>query len=239
MNRLIETLSPDARALMERDFEHVELKRRDVLYGAGSAVEHVYFPTTGLVSIVVTMLSGRTAETSIVGQDGMVCSAIVFDVNIALDEATVEVAGTGVRIQTRKFIAAYQQNEHLRNVINRYHALMLAEARQSVACNALHPAEKRLCRLIADAQDRTGQRELALTQEFLSAMLGLRRSTVTQLYPDLQDVGIMSNKRGMITILDPDALRAGACECYGIIKKRSAEVFPEWDSLGPSKQVSG
>lgn len=235
MNRLIETLPVDARARIERELEPVKLNKEDVLYHDGSIVEYVHFPNSGLISVVVTMLSGRTAETSVVGQDGMVCSAVVLDVNVALDEATVEIAGDGVRIPARKFIAAYRDNERLRNVVNRYNALMLAEARQSVACNALHSAENRLCRLLADAQDRTGRKDLPLTQEFLSRMLGLRRPTVTQLYPELQDRGVINNERGIIKIRDPDALRAAACECYQIIKRRSEQVFPEWGSIGPAR----
>ena len=134
-------------------------------------------------------------------------------------------------MRTEPFIAAYRDNEALRTAVNRYHALLIAESRQSTACNALHNAEQRLCRWLADARDRTGSNELPLTQEFLGRMLGLRRSTVTEIYAVLQDQGLVSLTRGRTTILNPEALQARACECYGILRERITKIFPDWAGL--------
>jgi CRP-like cAMP-binding protein len=229
MNRLIATLPDEARALIGPHLEDVQLGAKEVLYRAGDPIEYVYFPHSGLVSLVVTMESGRTAECAVVGQDGMVCSAIVLDVLDAMDQATVEIPGAAARIASRMFTTIYRESEELRSVINRYHALLLSEARQSVACNALHGAERRLCRLLAEIQDRTGYEKLPLTQEYLSRLLGLRRSSVTDLYPTLEERGILKGTRGYVEIVRPTALREHACECYSILKQRSKDMFPEWD----------
>lgn len=234
MNQLLESLPQDAFRIIEPHLERVALRPADVLYFADQRVDHVHFPTGGLVSIVVVMNSGQTAETSLVGRDGMVCSAVVLDVQDAIDQATVEIPTEAFRIRTEPFIAAYRKNEALRTSVNRYHALLIAESRQSTACNALHNAEQRLCRWLADACDRTGSDELPLTQEFLGRMLGLRRSTVTEIYAVLQAQGLVSLTRGHTTILNPQALRNRACECYGILKIRITRIFPDWAVLRPA-----
>ena len=230
MNELLSLLPPEVCSLLDRHLERVELKTGDVLYRAGSPIEYIYFPDNGLVSIVVTMESGETAETSIVGREGMVCSAIVLDVNDAIEQATAELPGHARRISSKAFINLYSQNEKLRSLVNRYHALMFAEARQSVACNSLHQAPERLCRWLSNARDRTGQDTLPLTQEFLARMLGVNRSTITSLYPLLEKGGLIRGTRGHVEILDLDGLRASACECYGVLRKRSEQIFPEYAS---------
>ena len=147
MNQFIASLPVEARVAIEPDFDPVPLQMGEVLHRVGGPVDYVYFPISGLVSVVITMGSGQTAATSIIGREGMVCSAIVLDVNRALDQATVELPGTAIRIHSRAFIAAYRKCEPLRRMLNRYHGLMLAEARQSVACNALHDVQHRLVSL--------------------------------------------------------------------------------------------
>jgi CRP-like cAMP-binding protein len=231
MNQFIAALPNEARISIEPDFEPVPLQMGDVLHRVGGPVDYVYFPISGLVSIVVTMESGQTADTSIVGREGMVCSAIVLDVNHALDQATVEIPGDAIRIHSRVFIAAYRKCEPLRSMLNRYHALMLAEARQSIACNALHDVEHRLCRWLAEAQDRTGSDQLALTHEFLARMLDVQRSTISVICPPLRDAGIVLYGRGNMKILDANRLRESACECYRILRNRAAVIFPEWDVI--------
>jgi CRP-like cAMP-binding protein len=228
MNQLLASLPQEVRSLLDPDLQRVEMRRGDVLYYADQPVEHVFFPNGGLVSIVVQMDSGQTAETSVVGRDGLVCSAIVLDVQDAIDQATVEIETDGLRISAAAFIKIYRSNERLRNVVNRYHAMVIAEARQSTACNALHAADKRLCRWLAHARDQTGQDELQLTHEFLARMLGVRRTTISDGLGPLQAQGIITLNRGYIKILDAEALQAQACECYGILKKRFGHVFPEW-----------
>ena len=228
MNQLISSLPTDARNLINPHLESVILRRRSVLYRVGGPVRHVYFPHSGLVSLMVTMKSGRAAESAVVGQDGMVCSAIVLDVLKALDEASVEIPGKAARILTATFTGLYRESEELRIVVNRYHALLLAEARQSVACNVLHVAEQRLCRLLAEIQDRTGEENLPLTHEYLSRMLGLRRASISEIYPALEEKGFLKALRGHVEIVDRKALREHACECYGILKQRTRDVFPEW-----------
>jgi CRP-like cAMP-binding protein len=228
MNHLIASLPEAARSLLEPSLEPVPLRPADILHQIGGSVDYVYFPSSGMVSLVVTMESGQTADTSIIGREGMVCSAIVFDVHHAMDQATVAVAGQAMRIRTPDFTTAYKANEPLRSVVNRYHALMLAEARHSIACTALHNVEQRLCRWLAEAMDRACRDELPVTHEFLARMLGVQRSTISAVCPPLMDEGIISYGRGNMKILDAKRLRARACECYRILRQRAELVFPEW-----------
>ena len=230
MNELLSLLPPEVCSRLDQHLERVKLKTRPI--------ECIYFPDNGLVSIVITMESGETAETSIVGREGMVCSAIVLDVHDAIEQATAEMPGNARRISSKAFIDLYRQNEILRSLVNRYHALMIAEARQSVACNSLHHLPQRLCRWLSEARDRSDQDKLALTQEFLARMLGVTRSTISALYPLLEKAGLIKGTRGHVEILDPAGLHANACECYSVLRKRSEQIFPEYASAEPASRRS-
>jgi CRP-like cAMP-binding protein len=156
------------------------------------------------------------------------CSGVTLDVQDAIDQATVEIGGAASRISSTSFIRAYRSNDDLRTLVNRHHAMFIAEGRQSVACNAIHNVHPRLCRWLANAQDQAGVDELELTQEFLARMLGVQRTTINQICGALRAEGIIDTSRGHITILQPEALRNNACECYGILRKRFATLFPNW-----------
>ena len=136
--------------------------------------------------------------------------------------------------QGRIFMETYDASEEFRNLVNRYHGLMFAQAQQSAACNALHAAPQRLCRWLAEAMDRMGARDLTMTHDFLAGMLGVRRTTVSEDCYALKREGVVSYNRGNFEILKPAELRLRACECYDLLRQRSRKVFPEWASLkGP------
>jgi CRP-like cAMP-binding protein len=226
MNRLIASLPTDARELLEKDSHVVQLKKGDVLYQIDEPVTHVFFPHGGLISLVVLMESGKTAEVSLIGREGLVCSGIALDVQDAIDQATVEVGAAASRISSGSFIRAYRSSNDLRTVVNRHHAMFIAEGRQSTACNAVHDASQRLCRWLSNAQDQAGVDDLDLTQEFLGRMVGVQRTTINQICGVLQAEGVIDLSRGHIRIVQPDALRTRSCECYGILRRRFAKLFP-------------
>jgi CRP-like cAMP-binding protein len=167
------------------------------------------------------MESGQTAYTSLVGKSGMLSSAVVLDLSRALDHALVEFPSTAVRIATDRFVAAYRRNEELRIRVNSYHAMTGAEAQQSVACNALHSVEERVCRWLLEARDRTGLDSLPLTQELFSNLLGIQRSTMTSAQGKLAEAGLIRPHRGIIDLLNIDGIRECSCECYRVLRGRS------------------
>jgi CRP-like cAMP-binding protein len=181
MNRFIASLSPDARELLEKDMYVAELKKGHVLYRIDEPVTHVFFPHGGLISLVVLMETGETAEVSLIGREGLVCSGAVLDVQDAIDQATVQIGTAASIISTASFIRAYRSHEELRTSVNRHHAMFIAEGRQSAACNAIHTADQRLCRWLANARYQAGIDDLEVTQEFLPRMVGISRSTISQI----------------------------------------------------------
>ena len=227
-NRFLSSLPQAELAELEPHFEDVGLNAGDVLHSFGGPVDYIYFPKSGLVSLVIVMQSGQTASTSIVGRNGMVCSGGLLDASEAIDQATVEIPGPAARIRTSHVVAAYRESEPLRARINRYHAVVLAEAQQSVACNALHNLEERLSRWLLEAHDRTGLQELPLTQEFLSSMLGVQRTSVTLVQHKLAAAGLTSTHRGMIVIENIEGLRECSCECYALLRARAERILPGW-----------
>lgn len=228
MSSFIASLPADARELLEKDLQVVKFQKGDLLYRIDEPISRVFFPHGGLISLVVVMESGQTAEVSLIGREGLVCSEIVLDVQDAIDQATVEVGAIVSCVPSESFIRAYRSNEKLRTIVNRHHAMFIAEGRQSTACNAIHHVSQRLCRWLANARDQSGVDDLELTQDFLSRMLGVQRTTINQICVDLTQEGIIDTSRGHITILQLEALRGRACECYRILRKRFARLFPNW-----------
>ena len=115
-------------------------------------------------------------------------------------------------------------------MVNRYHAMMLAEIQQSAACNVLHNLPKRMCRLLLEAHDRTGLMRLPLTQELLVEMLGARRISITQVQAPLATAGVISIRRGEVVLKSLDRLRENSCECYELLKERAELIVPGWKS---------
>jgi CRP-like cAMP-binding protein len=225
-NWFIASMSAEMRAELEPHLEEVRLDRGQTLYTAGDPLDWVYFPKSGLIAIIITMQSGETACTSLVGKNGMVNTAVALDLSRALDQALVEFPGTALRLPTQRFAAAYRRNEALRTMVNSYHAMAWAEAQQSIACNALHGIEERICRWLLEVRDRTGMDNLPITQELLSNLLGIQRTSVTMVQGKLGRAGLIRTHRGLIDLLSIDGLQDCSCECYRVLKDRAAVIFP-------------
>jgi CRP-like cAMP-binding protein len=180
-----------------------------------------------MVSIVVVLSGGgKSVETATVGREGAVGAIAGLGERLASARAIVQVAGSGSRIGARQLQAAVRQSPFLRDFIVRYQEMLLHQAQQSTACNALHEARPRLCRWLLQTRDRLDSDMVALTQEFLAQMLGVRRTTVTELARGLQSKGLVRYKRGKIEILDRQGLEECACECYGALRHQADYYFP-------------
>jgi len=225
-NRLLAALPGEAFALLEPDLRQVSLPHGVVCYEAGSLIDQVYFPQTGMISLLVGTSNGDLVETSSVGREGAVGLQCGFGPRVSLTRAIVQIAGKFSVISAPRFELATRHSTALGELIFDYIETLWAEAQQNAACNAIHDGSSRLCRWLLQCADRIGSEQLLLTQEFLAEMLGFRRTTVTLLAQELQRCGVLRYVRGRITILDRGGLEARACECYGLIRKLSLGAVP-------------
>ncbi len=226
-NHLLAYLPENEFALLQPHLKDVPLKQGTVLAEQGDTIDQVYFPHSGMVSIVVVLSGGeKSVETATVGREGAVGAIAGLGERNAIARAIVQVEGHGARIPARAFQAAVRQSPFLRDFIVRYQEMLLHQAQQSTACNALHEARPRLCRWLLQTRDRLDSDTVALTQEFLAQMLGVRRTTVTELARGLQSKGLVRYKRGKIEILDRQGLEACACECYEALRHQAEHYFP-------------
>jgi CRP-like cAMP-binding protein len=199
--------------------EFVPLPLGQILYKSGDVIEYVYFPNTGVVSLVTNMNDGTTVEVGLIGRDGIVGIPVLLGDNIAFEQAVVQLAGDAVRMKSSA----------LRELLKKRHSLLLTnlllytralmkQVIQTAACNRLHTVEERLSRWLLMCHDRMESDELPLTQEFISNMLGTRRASVGSAATGLQTEGLIRYSRGHISILKRDDLEDFACECYLAVK---------------------
>jgi CRP-like cAMP-binding protein len=216
-NRFLAALPDDAAALLESDLKQISLPPGAACYSPGGSIDQVYFPQSGMISLVVAV-DGETVETSSVGREGGVGLQCGFGPRLSFTRATVQIPGRFSTISAARFEQAVSRHPVLSELIVRHIETKWAEAQQNAACNAVHDGSSRLCRWLLQCADRIGSDQLLLTQDFLAGMLGVRRTTVTLLAQELQKRGMVRYGRGRITIIDRRALEACACECYQTIK---------------------
>ncbi len=223
-NRILRQLSADELKSIQPWLSPTRLEPNAVVHEQGAAIEQVYFPLSGMISLLSIMQSGEAIETGIVGADGMVGGDAAINGH-HFGQATVQIAGNAVTLPKARFVAAYQAQPRLRDLANRYLLVLLAQAQQNAACHALHSVRSRLCRWLLQSQDMIGSPSFCLTQEFLSHMLGVRRNTVSVEAHSLQQAGLIRYVRGKITILDRDGLEECACECYSVLRAETDKIM--------------
>jgi CRP-like cAMP-binding protein len=198
--------------------KHVSLQQGEILLEPGEPVEDIYFPQTGLISLLVLGGDGGAIETATVGREGAVGLHRGLGERRSFTRAITQIGGRFSTIRAGRFEQIANGSAPVCDLILRYTEVLLAEAQQIAACNAMHEAKARLCRWLLQCADRTGRAELPLTQEYLAQMLGIRRTTVTLLAQSMQVRGLISYRRGRILILDREGLEECACECYDIAR---------------------
>src|SRR5215510_3893084 len=230
-NRFLATLPPHEFSLLAPHLRTTPLDRGVMLQDVGEEIEHVYFPHTGMVSLVAVMQSGATVETATIGRWGLIGASAALGATSAVSRAVVQLPGTAAWISAAQFHAAAGQSAAIRDLVVRYNDVLLVQIQQSVACNALHAMEARLCRWLLQTHDCIDGDAIPLTQEFLGQMLGVRRTTVTIAARLLQSAGLIRYRRGLIHIVDRAALEEIACECYAVVRHNLDKVFPAPASL--------
>jgi CRP-like cAMP-binding protein len=223
-NRILRQLAADELKSIQPWLSSVKLQPPTVLHESGAAVESVYFPLSGMISLLSIMQSGEAIETGIVGAEGLVGGDAAVNGHL-FGQATVQLAGEALQIPKAQFVDAYNEHPHLRNLVNRHQSVLLVQAQQNAACHAFHSVRGRLCRWMLHSYDLLGSPTFNLTQEFLSHMLGVRRNTVSLDAHSLQQAGLIRYSRGNITILDRDGLEECACECYAVIRAETDKLM--------------
>jgi CRP-like cAMP-binding protein len=225
-NRLLAILPPASCERLHALGRTVPLEFQAILAHQGEAIEHVYFLSGGVASLVVLMEDGRGAEAAPVGYEGMGGAEVVLGAELSPYEITMQVGGEGLCIQSDDLRQATQDDPLLRDVLLRFAHVQMVQAARSAACNRLHELEERLARWLLQMHDWARDDHLHLTQEFLAYMLGVRRATVTVAAGTLQHAGLITYRRGDITILDRDGLEEIACEDYFAIRNAFDQLLP-------------
>lgn len=223
-NHFLQSLSRGDFELLRPHLREVKLPHSDVLFEAGGVIERIYFPHSGVVSLVVALAGGDVIEAGMIGSDGVVGTPAALDGAVSLNRAIVQIAGAGSVIETPHMRAAVAASRSLRIKLYQHDQMLLAQAQQSAACNAKHQIEERLCRWLLRTRDLVESDNIELTQEFLAQMLGVRRTSVTLAASHLQAVNLIKYRRGHIQVLDVDALQEAACECYEAVKSQVARL---------------
>ena len=217
-NRLLASLPADAFSAISPHLKIVELKFGDVVAEAGSPIRQVYFPYSGVISLVVELDVGAMIETAMVGHDGVLNAAPALDGKVSLNKGIVQVAGSAGTIEVNRFRRLANEFEPFRSLLIRHEQVLFAQSQQSAACNASHSVEARMCRWLLYMRDLAGSDDLILTQEFLAQMLSVRRPSVSIVASPLQKAGLIKYSRGHMRLLDVKGLQKRACECYGTVK---------------------
>ena len=217
-------------ALLRRHLREVAVEQDQVLEEPGRSVEAVYFPQSGMISLIVQMPEDSAVEVGTVGSEGAIGMAAGLGSRISFICALVQVSGVALSIPVTPFRAAVEQSARLRDLVVRYSELQLGQIQQTAACNALHDVASRLCRWLLQTSDKTGSHTIPFTHEFLGRMLGVRRATISQVASRFQAEGLIETHRGQISLVKRDDLRKRACPCYEIVRKHIDRLIPVTDA---------
>jgi CRP-like cAMP-binding protein len=225
-NRLLAALPPSDWKRLRPAFDTVPLALQAVIHKPGGAIDHVYFPSGGFLSIVTVLADGKMVEVATIGREGMVGATAASMGNPIVSATIVQGASDRCyRIAVSAFLAEMEARGAFYTLVTRYTAAHLGVIMQSTACNALHRIEQRLARWLLMAHDRMAVDTFPLTQEFAAMMLGTARPTVSMVAATLQKSGLITYRRGQVTILKRKRLELASCECYRTGTKLVEQVF--------------
>ncbi|HEV3166279.1 MAG TPA: Crp/Fnr family transcriptional regulator [Isosphaeraceae bacterium] len=224
-NRLLASLPEEERDRVTSQCEQVPLRVKDLLHEVDSPIPYVYFPRTGVISVLLVMENGLAMEVGTVGNEGMVGVAVFLGASRSPLMAIVQIPGEALRMEAEAFREELRLGGSLHSLMHRYTQVTLKQTSQLAACNHLHSVEERMCRWLLMAHDRVESDEFPLTQEFLAEMLVVRRPSVTVIAGALQRGGLIRYSRGKITVLDRAGLEAASCECYRVFKEEHDRIL--------------
>jgi CRP-like cAMP-binding protein len=226
-NRLLGLLADSDRDRLRPHLEPVPLEYKKSLYEADRTIEFVWFIETGVGSLVNTMANGDASEVGTIGNEGLVGLPLLFGDHQAPTSVYVQVPGAGLRMRAALFARELARSDAMRNVMLHYAHAFFNQVAQSAACNQCHSLRQRCCRWLLMTHDRMDSDQFLLTQEFLSMMLGVQRSSVSATAGLLQRAGLIRYSRGNVTILDRAGLERQSCECYAIARMEFDRLLGE------------
>jgi CRP-like cAMP-binding protein len=226
---LLALAANDLTAILER-VRPISLEIGQMLGEPGFPIEQVIFPTSGLVSVVAELSSGERIETALIGRNGVLGAPAAFGTGFHVNTSFVQMAGSALAMRAGDFIAFTRDRTAARELMFKHEQYLLAQAQQSVACNARHAVAMRLATWLIRSRDAAEQLNLQMTQEFLAQMLGVQRGSVSTVAAELQDEGLIRYRRGQIEILNEKKLVERACECCRTVRMHYRQIFGIEDS---------
>ena len=237
-NHILAALAPLERARLEMFLELVPMALGQVIHESGAAQTHVYFPIDCVVSLLYVLENGSTAEVAIVGDDGVVGLPVITGGSRSPHRAIVQASGNALRMKAHDLREEFERGGGAQQMLLRYSQALTIQIGQTAVCNRHHSLEQQLCRWLLMSIDRLPDNQLAMTQELIANMLGVRREGVTVAAGKLQQAGAISYQRGRITVTDRPRLEALCCECYAVVKDEYARLLP-WDTTASANREAG
>jgi CRP-like cAMP-binding protein len=225
-NHLLAALQPAERERIYPHLQFVPLELGEVVYESGDVLQHVYFPTDAIVSLLYVLKDGASAEISIVGNEGLVGVALFMGGETTPSRAIVQSAGVAYRLNSARLKDEFNLHGHLQFLLLRYTQALITQMAQTAVCNRHHSVDQQLCRWLLLSLDRLPSNNLTMTQELIANMLGVRREGVTAAAAKLQKLGVIRYSRGQVTVLDRPMLEQLCCECYAVVKKETDRLAP-------------
>jgi CRP-like cAMP-binding protein len=236
-NDILAALPQAERDLIIDSAEYIGLERRHLLVEAEARVTHAWFIVDGIASILSVMADGTAVETATVGRDGMIGFQIFHDVDLAIEQTMMQVPGAAYRIPREKLRELLPRLPDLTRRLHRFAVFLFSFAAQNAGCNRKHPVEMRCSRWLLTVAENLKRKELDLTHEFVSQMLGVRRATVTDTLSSFEQRGLITTKRRQITLLDVEGLEQVTCECHGVIRAARARLVHDRAASSPLRDV--
>jgi CRP-like cAMP-binding protein len=217
---LFGALEASSRKRIDPHLEPIKLELGAIVCDAGGLLKHAYFPEGAVLSLLTVLENGSAIETANIGREGAFGLFAAMYSRVSFNRCLVQLEGSVIRCPIEVLQSEFKRSEHVRDLFVSYSETLLSQVQQTVACNAMHTTEERICRWLLMMHDRAEGEALPYTHEFLSHMLGANRKSVTLAAQSLQTAGLISYYRGIIKVLNRPGLEKASCECYAIVKER-------------------
>lgn len=232
-NLLLAALPADVQERLLPGLELVHLAEGQVLYESGDFLRYIYFPTDSILSLACATADGEPMEISTVGREGMVGVSASLSGEPSSDRAIVRSPGSAYRLESRRFQEEFNRSGPMLRIMLAYIQSLLTQMGLLVACNRHHHIEQQVCRWLLVSLDRLPSPRVAVTQELIGSLLGVRRESVTAAVRDLQSRGLIDHNRGWITVLNRPGLEKLSCECYAVVRAETERLLPYLDHRPP------
>ena len=238
-NAVLRAFPAEDLARLLPQLRRIDLRREQQIYAPHEQIREVYFPTSGMISLIAQLASGHQAEVGVIGRDGMTGLPLYEGARNLMFRAAVQIPGDALVADTHAIVDAQERSPRVRQVIERATGSLIALIAQTAACNRSHDVEQRLARWLLASRDAAGEEALELTQEYLAMMIGVQRPTVTLAAGSFQRDGLIEYRRGKIRIRDAGALARRACECYETVRAENERLLAQDRHIAQDGNLSG